>query len=128
MKLSLSRRYLARNGAGLGLSLDEKLQEMIRSLRERQTAISSIVVAGLGRGLQLKYDKALLSEYGGPLKFNKAWAHSVLRRMGFTKRRATSKSKLTVGHFEEVKEQYLIDIPYPLKLAHLSKMCTFCKL
>ena len=65
----------------LGCSLDEKLQEMIHSLRERQTAISSTVVAGLGWGLLLKYNKTLLSEYGGPLELNKSWAHSVLRRM-----------------------------------------------
>ena len=104
---------------GLGRSLDEKLQEMIHSLRERQTAISSTVVAGLGQGLLLKHNKTLLNEYGGPLELNKSWAHSVLRQMGFTKRRATSKSKLTVDNFGEVKEQYLIDIRSVMKMENI---------
>ena len=92
---------------------------MIHSLRERQTAISSTVVAGLGRGLLLKYNKTLLSEYGGPLELKKSWAHSVLQQMGFTNRRATSKSKLTVDNFGEVKEQYLIDICSVMKMENI---------
>ena len=41
---------------------------------------------------------------------NKEWARSVLRRMGFTKRRASSKSKMTPDNFTEIKEQFLIDV------------------
>ena len=38
--------------------------------------------------------------------------------MGFTKRRETLKSKLTVENFEEVKEQYLIDMHSIMKTRH----------
>ena len=41
---------------------------------------------------------------------NKEWARSVLRCMGFTKRRTSSKSKVTPDNFTEIKEQFLIDV------------------
>ena len=44
------------------------------------------------------------------IKLNKEWARSVLRRMGFTKRRANSKSKILPNNFEEIKEQFLTDV------------------
>ena len=79
-------------------------------MRSRGTAIGSSVVVGIGRGILLKHDRASLDEFGGPIKLNKEWARSVLRRMGFSKRRANSKSKLTPSNFTEIKELYLTDI------------------
>ena len=100
----------------LGIKLDEKLQDKILSMRKHQAAVSSSIVIGLGQGLLLKHNKSLLSDFGGPITLNKAWAHCVLRRMGFTKRRGNSKSKLAVDNFENVKEQYLTDIRSVVKM------------
>ena len=94
----------------LGKSLDKYLQDTIVSMTSRGTAIGSSVVVGIGRGILLKHDRASLDEFGGPIKLNKEWARSVLRRMGFSKRRANSKSKLTPSNFTEIKELYLTDI------------------
>ena len=41
---------------------------------------------------------------------SKEWAKSVLRRMGYTKRRANSKSKVLVDDFTRLKTQFLLDI------------------
>ena len=61
-------------------------------MRERGAPISTSVVVGIGRGVLLKMNKACLGEFGGTVNLNKEWAKSILRRMGFTKRRANSKS------------------------------------
>ena len=55
----------------LGVNLDGVLQERIISMRIQQTAISTSVVVGIGRGLLLKHDRALLDDFGGPIKPNK---------------------------------------------------------
>ena len=54
--------------------------------------------------------RSLLEEYGGMIKLYKEWAKSIIRRMGFTKRRANSKSKILPGNFEEIKSHFLSDI------------------
>ena len=40
----------------------------------------------------------------------KAWAKSLLIRMGFVKRKGSTSAKLPVPEFEKRKEQYLSDI------------------
>ena len=71
----------------LGVKLDEQLQRLVE-MRARGTAINSSILIGVGRGILMKSNKSLLHEYGGPIQLSKEWAKSVLRRMGYTKRRA----------------------------------------
>ena len=40
------------------------------------------------------HERASLEEFGGTVVINKEWAKSVLRRLGYTKRRGNSKSKI----------------------------------
>ena len=85
-------------------------KKVIIAMRERGTPIGTTTVVGIGRGVVLKTDKTILEEFGGPVKLNKEWAKSVLRRMGFTKRRANSKAKVIPDDFMLLKEQFLLDI------------------
>ena len=94
----------------LGTKLDLTLRERIVAMRERGTPIGSSTVIGIGRGILLKHEKSSLHEFGGPITLNKDWAIGVLRRMQFTKRRANSKAKVLPSNFEEIKEQFLMDI------------------
>lgn len=94
----------------LGKKYDDMLRELIVSMRSRGAPVGTSVVIGIGRGILLKHSKASLQEFGGTIHLNKEWAKSVLRRMGFTKRRANSKSKILLENFMAVKEQYLKDI------------------
>ena len=64
----------------------------------------------MGRALVLKHNKALLVEFGGEVKLGKEWGRSVLRRIGFTKRRANSKTKMLPEHFAVIRDNYLIDV------------------
>ena len=55
-----------------------------------------------------KQDRSpILKEFGGTVQLSKGWAKQVLHRMGFTKRRANSKAKVTPANFEEIKKTYI---------------------
>ena len=100
----------------LGTKYDTLLKKLIVSMRSRGSPIGTAVVCGVGRGIMLKHDKASLEEFGGTIKLTKEWSKSVLRRMGYTKRRANSKSKVLPENFEKIKEQFLIDIKSVVKM------------
>ena len=70
----------------------------------RGTPTGTSVVIGIGQGILMKHKSHC------DIKLNKEWARSVLRRMGFMKRRANSKSKILPDNFEEIKEQFLTDV------------------
>lgn len=63
------------------------------------------------RGIVLKLDRSLLAELGGLVTLNRHWARSLLRRMKFIQRKATTaKSKYTVENFAEIKKAFLQDV------------------
>ena len=94
----------------LGENNDSCLRKLLVSMRSRGAPVGTSIVIGVGRRIMLKRDRSSLEEFGGTVQLNKEWAKSVLRRMGFTKRRANSKAKILPGNFIEIKEQYLMDI------------------
>ena len=55
-------------------------------------------------------DRTRLAEFGGPATLTKAWAKSLLKRMHFTKRRGTTKSKMPVEDFRKRKSMFLQEI------------------
>ena len=60
------------------------------------------------RAIILTQDKAKLVEFGGHICLNTTWAYSLLRRMNFVKRKATTaKSKLSVEDFARRKKDFL---------------------
>lgn len=44
-------------------------------------------------GIVLKFNLALLSEFGGPVRLNKSWAQSVLRHISFVQQKTTTAKK-----------------------------------
>ena len=50
---------------------------------------SKIGIAG-AKGIVLASNHSLLSDYGGPVTLTRAWAHSMLQRMKFVKRKSTT--------------------------------------
>ena len=44
------------------------------------------------------------------INLTKGWAKYLLQRMGFVKRKAMTKAKISVEDFEEIKKDYLLDI------------------
>ena len=79
------------------------MREYIAYLRSTSTSINtSVVIEGI-----LRYEHAdLLSRVG----LNKGWAQYLLQNMGYVKRKATTKVKVTVENFAELKADYLLEI------------------
>ena len=93
----------------VGEELDEQVREYIRELRKLWVIINAHVVIAVGMGLVLNKDANLLEENGGHISLTKHWARYLLSRMGFVKRRANTKSKVSVEQFDELKELFLLD-------------------
>jgi len=51
-----------------------------------------------------------LAANGWHIALTKHWAQYLLERMGFVKRKSTTKVKVLVKDLEELKEQFLLDI------------------
>ena len=96
----------------LGNELDKQVQDYIRYLRERGTAVNTAVVMASAEGIVKSKDANLLKENGGfgGIEITKGWAKSLLSRMGMVKRKACSKNKIAPEHFDNLKEQFLLDI------------------
>ena len=78
-------------------------------MRSRGAPVNTNIVIGTGRAILLKHSKSSLEEFGGSIVLGKEWAKSVLRRMGFTKRRANSKAKIAPKNFAEIKDNFLTE-------------------
>ena len=66
-------------------------------------------VAG-AEGIIKSYDSNLLKENGGHIACSKSWAKSFLGCLGYVKRRASTKAKVTVADFDAYKAQFVFDI------------------
>ena len=58
-------------------------------------------------------------EFGGPATLTTAWAKSLLKRMNFTKRRGTTKAKLSVDEFNCTKALFLQEIIDIIKMEEI---------
>ena len=94
----------------LGKDLEEKLRAYITVLREDGAVVNTKITIASARGVILSHDANLLRENGGHIELTKCWAKSFLQRMGFVKRKGTTKSKVSVADFDAVKEQFLLDV------------------
>ena len=68
---------------------------------------SFLIVAATG--LVLHHDSNWLRENGGHLEFSTHWAKAKLRKLGYSKRRKTTKASLKSVDFEERKAQFVFD-------------------
>jgi len=72
-----------------------------------------------GEAIVRRTDKNLLKDNGGPIDISKSWAKSLLSRMGYVKRKACSTAKIEPSHYEELKEQYLLDIKIVVEMEEI---------
>ncbi len=64
----------------------------------------------VAEGIVKNHDSNMLVCNGGHISLTKNWAKSLLQRMGYVKRQASSKAKVTVSDFEAYKSQFVYDI------------------
>ena len=94
----------------LGEEIDRQVQMYLFSLREQGAVINSAIVIGCASGIVKNVDSSLLLSNGGHISFSKHWARYMLDRMGFVKRKVSTKAKMSVAKFESFKAQFPFDI------------------
>ena len=90
----------------IGKELDKQVQDYITYMHSTGTAVNIAVVIACAEGILLHEAPDLLSR----VNLNKGWAQYVLQRMGFVKRKATSKAKITVEDFAQIKAEFLLEV------------------
>ena len=91
----------------LGQDLDMKMQEYVKMLRKNGSVINSAIVKSAAKALVMSKDRSLLAEYGGTISLSRYWAKSILLRMNFVKRRASTACKTDIVNFDEKKADFL---------------------
>ena len=84
----------------LGEKLYEIVKKYVLSLRERGGAVNSAIVLAGARGIVKCLERTRLREYGGHVELTTSWAKSLLKRMNFTKCKATTKLGMSTKFFE----------------------------
>ena len=85
-------------------------QRFIASLCEAGGVVNTAIVISAATGIVRRHNSNLLATNGGHIVLTKHWAQYMLHRMGYVKRKATSKAKVTVENLQALKQQYLLYI------------------
>ena len=94
----------------LGDRLDEMVKQYVADTRKVSGTIGTDTVRAGARGILLSLDRSRLAEFSGPVTLTKAWAVSLLKRMGYTQRKGTTKLSLPPDNFLQLKFLFLNDI------------------
>ncbi len=78
----------------LGKELDMQVQEYVR------VSGDSAIVMAAAEGIVKSHNSNLLQENEGHIACTKSWAKSFLSRIGYVKRRASTKAKVSVAEFD----------------------------
>jgi len=91
----------------IGDKLDRQVRKYILDTRRVGGDINTAVVIAGGTGILMNQNPLLLKGMKDG-KLMKDWAKYVLQRMGFVKRKATTKAKINVQDFEEIKNCFYL--------------------
>ena len=94
----------------LGEDLDKQVQAYLLELGKVGGVVDREIAIASAKGIVRKKDSRMLAENGGHVLLTKDWAHYLLHRMGYVKRKANSKVKITVENFEAMKYNFLCEI------------------
>ena len=103
----------------LGSELDEQVKAYIKDIRGKGGAKDTTVVIACAEAIVKRVNNKLLKDNGGPIDLSKTWAKSLLQRIGYVKRKASTSAKGEPSHFEELKEQYLLDIKAAVEITDI---------
>ena len=94
----------------IGNELEEQVKLFVGQLRSFGAVVNSAIVRAAAKGIILAKDANLLEENGGGINLTKDWANRLLARMGYAKRKATTKAEIPPALFERLKAQFLSDV------------------
>ena len=90
--------------------ITSELMEYIQAICDNGGIVNTAIVIATGTGMLKLRDPSLLECNGGYVTFKKSWAKYLLCKMHFVKRKATTKCKIEVKNFEQLKEEFLTTI------------------
>ncbi len=94
----------------LGEELDNQVQEHIKGIRAAGGVINQTIVIATGYGIAMNHNRTMLKEYGGSLELDRARAASIMRRMGYMRRKGTKAAHSLPDNFQQEKEKFLATI------------------
>ena len=94
----------------LGDELEAQVREYLIALLANGAVVNTAIAIGCAEGIVKSKDSNLLASNGGHIVLSKHWGKHLLTRMGYVKRRASTKAKVAVQNFDELKTQFLLDI------------------
>ena len=86
---------------------DEMVQQFIRRTRANGGVVNIRTVTAAAEGILKKFAKHRLRQFGGPVVIDKSLARSILRRMGFVKRKGTKATKTLPSDFAAIQQGYV---------------------
>ena len=93
----------------LGEELDKAVQHYVFALRDLGGVVNTRIVRAAAAGMVKRKDARLIAANGGHMTLSKDWARYFLQRIGFVKRKGTTKA-VQVENFEDLKREFLFDI------------------
>lgn len=90
--------------------LDDLVQQYIQNLREVGGVVTRHITLAAALGIVKHKNPSLLKENGGHLDLGRGWSQSLLKRMGYSKRKATRAAKKVPPNFEQIKTEFLLRI------------------
>ena len=85
---------------------DKEVCAYVQAIRKSGGIINNNIVRAGARGIIMAHNKALLPEYGGHIVLDKPWGVSLLKRLGYTKRKGTRAARKNPENFEEISTEY----------------------
>ena len=90
--------------------IDKEVQKYLLMLREAGGAVNGAIARSAAAGIIRIRNSKLLACNGGPIVLTKHWSRYLLERMGFVKRKANAKAKVTMNNLAKLKANFLADI------------------
>ena len=91
----------------LGEELEMQVRAYLTALRANGAVVNTPIAIGYAEGIVKSNDSNLLVSNGGHIVLSKHCAKHLLICMGFVKRRASTKEKISIQNFDKVKAQFL---------------------
>ena len=109
----------------LGERLDEFVQKYVLKVWERGGAVNPTLVMAGAKGIVECLDRTRLVEYGGDITLTTSLEKSLLKRLNFTKFRATTKCGIPPHVFRDVKTEFLQSVIDVVKMEEIPSQLIF---
>ena len=94
----------------LGDEVEIQVRAYLKVLRANVTVVNTTIAIGCAEGIIRNKDSNLLAANGGHIVLTKSCSKHLLERMGYVKRRASTKAKVNIDDFKAVENQFLFNV------------------